>query len=157
MRTTLRTMTAIAAAALGWAVAEAALACPVGKPVLANGSPGVAVRAEGSLCRVRFVTGVELDYEPEQVVKATPADSRTERPVPGANLPIAVAVRGGARLCRPGVEVVHKGERATVTSVRTENERRLCTLRPEGAPLLALKSPLLEAAEDELVPAAVAR
>ena len=157
MHAALRAAAAIGTAGAAWALAEAALACPVGKPVLAAGSPGVAVRAEGDLCRVRFWTGVELDYEPAHVVKATPADSRTERPIPGATLPIAAAVRSGARLCRPGVDVVYNGERATVLSVRTEAQRRVCVLRPEGAPLISLKSTDLEAPEDQLLPASAAR
>ena len=161
MRTILRVSAAIGAMGAAWAVAGAVSACPVGKPVLANGSPGVAVRAEPSegrpLCRVRFWTGVELDYEPGQVLKATPADSREERPVPGATLPISAAVRGGARLCRPGVEVVHGGQRATVMSVRTESQQRVCVLRPDGQPVLSLKSAELQVPEDQLVPASVAR
>ena len=160
MRAMLRAAAAIGAAGAAWGLAQAASACPVGKPVLASGSPGVAVRTsseEGrTLCRVRFWTGVELDYEPGQVLAATPADSRTERPIPGATLPISAAVRAGARLCRPGADVLYRGERATVMSVRTENRRRVCVLRPEGQPVLSLKSPEIEAPEDELIPAGIA-
>jgi hypothetical protein len=129
----------------------------VGKPVLANGSPGIAVAADAQdgavLCRVRFWTGVELDYESRQVTKATPADSRTERPIPGATLPIAMAVRGGARLCRPGAAVLHDGGRATVMSVRREGDRRVCVLRPDGEPVISLRAANVEAPEDQLVPA----
>ena len=160
MRAILRAATVIGAAAAAWAVANAAQACPVGKPVLANGSPGVAIRGsqeEGRpLCRVRFWTGVELDYETSKVTTATPADSRGERPIPGADLPVAQAVRAGARLCRQGADVVYQGKRATVTSVRTDNGRRMCVLRPEGAPLLSLQSVEIVAPEDEVVPAAIA-
>ena len=145
MRAMLRMATAAGAAAAAWALAQGAQACPVGKPVLANGSPGVAIRGSSEegrpLCRVRFWTGVELDYESNKVLAATPADSRTERPIPGATLPIAAALRGGARLCRQGADVVYQGKRATVTSVRTEAGRRMCVLRPEGAPVLSLQSP----------------
>ena len=160
MRAMLRAATAIGAAAAAWALAQAAQACPVGKPVLADGSPGVAIRGsieEGRpLCRVRFWTGVELDYESNKVLAATPADSRGEKPIPGATLPIAQAVRGGARLCRQGADVVYEGKRGTVTSVRTENGRRMCVLRPEGAPVLSLQSTEIVAPEDEVLPAAIA-
>ena len=160
MRALLRVTAAIGTAGAAWALAQAASACPVGKPVLANGSPGVALRASSEegrpLCRVRFWTGVELDYESSQVQAATPADSRVERPIPGATLPIAAAVRGGARLCRQGAEVIHEGKRATVMSVRTENRQRICVLRPAGEPVLSLKSSEIEAREDELTPAGIA-
>ncbi|HEX8570370.1 MAG TPA: hypothetical protein VF699_10675 [Caulobacteraceae bacterium] len=160
MQPMLRAAMAVGAAGGLWALAQAAHACPVGKPVLANGSPGVAVKAaaeEGRpLCRVRFWTGVELDYESGKVLAATPADSRGEKPIPGADLPIAQAVRGGARLCRQGADVVWQGKRATVTSVRTEDGRRMCVLRPEGAPVLSLQSSEMLAPEDEVLPAAIA-
>ena len=160
MRALLRVTAAIGTAAAAWALAQAASACPVGKPVLANGSPGVALRAsseEGrALCRVRFWTGVELDYESAKVKAATPADSRTELPIPGATLPVSAAVRAGARLCRQGADVVYGGKRSTVMSVRTEGGRRMCVLRPEGEPVLSLKSAEVVAPEDEVLPAAIA-
>ena len=102
------------------------------------------------------MTGVELDYETSKVLAATPADSRGEKPIPGATLPIAAAIRGGARLCRQGADVVYGGKRATVTSVRTEGGRRMCVLRPEGAPVLSLQSNEIVAPEDEVLPAAIA-
>ena len=161
MRAMLRAAATIGAAGTAWALAGAASACPVGKPVLANGSPGVAMRGAAAedgkpLCRVRFWTGVELDYEAAKVLPATPADSRGERPVPGATLPISQALRGGARLCRQGADVVYQGKRSTVMSVRTENGRRMCVLRPDGAPLLSLQSSEVVAAEADVMPAAIA-
>ena len=161
MRTMLRAAAAIGAAGAAWALAQSASACPIGKPVLADGSPGVAMRGaaaeEGKpLCRVRFWTGVELDYDAAKVRPATPADSREERPVPGATLPISQALRSGARLGRQGADVVYQGKRSTVMSVRTENGRRMCVLRPDGAPVLSLQSSEIVAPEEDVLPAAIA-